>query len=127
VQVVTKFVTAVLAVAASFTFTATAFATSNPIASHRFVSATIFAQRCLGYRPTLLDEIRLAQIVRPDVSRRISSLDINGALRSASRASVTECGSPEATQGETVFREEVLPLLRDVPANGRRSNSTDNG
>jgi hypothetical protein len=100
-----------------------AVASGSSIESHRIIGATAVAQRCLGYRATLWDEITLAQIVRTELNQRISSWDVNSALRSARSTDSRSCESSEATEGASTFKEEILPLLRESPLNNRRNKA----
>lgn len=87
--------------------------------THPYFQALVAAEKCDGRRATLIEELRLAQVLSRKTGRKISSEDVRAALdqRRADRTPLS-CQSLQQQESLSLYKTTVHPLLQD-PVLGR--------
>ncbi len=87
---------------------------------HPILQAAVAAEVCGSYHTSLLDQIRLAEVLAPDIGQPVSSLDIARAIDEGRALLAGHCADPQIRQAADVFRSRWQPYLQ-APRIGKSS------
>jgi hypothetical protein len=104
----------------AFTFallalTAGGRAAFGALAGENYVMAAAAAEQCTGRRLTMVEEMRLAQVLRREGMSTASSLDVSDALAKARAQPALSCEAPAVREQITLFTQTILPQLQGPP------------
>ncbi len=77
-----------------------------------YLAAAAAAERCTGHRLTLVEEMRLAQLLRREGFGQISMLDVSDNLAKARDLAPVACESAVIQEQVQFFTQSVLPQLQ---------------
>ncbi len=90
------------------------------VESHPYFLALVAAEKCEGQRATLIEELRLAQVLSRETGKQISSEDIRAALDQR-RAEPSGCQAQAHQEVLNLYKTTVHPLLQEPILRGPAS------
>lgn len=89
-------------------------AAAATLEAHPLVEASAAAETCLGHHVTILEQIRLARIIAPEIGRPVSSLEVADALARAHRSQTAACTEPTMQRAVSTFKSRLQPHLANA-------------
>jgi hypothetical protein len=98
-------------IAATFTAPAAPATAAAVLADQPLFLAMVAAEQCLGHRTNIMDEIRLAEVLRRETGATVSSQAVSAALSTSRLATHAACADSGMQGSAQIFREVLAPHL----------------
>ena len=107
-----------VALVTAFAFVLTVAASGGAVAESQqslaalYTAAAVASEQCGGRALTMLEETRLARVVRAESGEPMSPTQVTDMIASDRRLARADCSSPEVIENIRLFSVKVLSLLQ---------------